>query len=363
MEGTGNCQIDPPFTPEKIDECLDKSKGMRLMGQRFIPDSYLFQNLVAFHYTGTEHPFTRVESAAGPIRGFPRGLDAMDILGSTRAYSILAAEGDIEYASYEEERQELLDEFSNFSIQDWNQNLYWGWLYSLKALLGTYDPGYPTFMQTEAWTDKNLNTALASWTQLRHDTILYAKQSTTPSYTSVPPTIWGYVEPVPEFYARLLALSEMTSQGLSELDVLSATAQERLDKFQEILENLLSISLKELNGEFLSAEEYDYIQYIGMYLQETVSEVEEEGFKTTLIADVHTDANTLKVLEEGVGYVDLIAVVVPQPDGTLQLAIGPVFSYYEFKWPMSDRLTDEAWRDLLADTPPERPPWIESFLN
>ena len=361
--GTGNCYIIPPFSPEQIDECLDKSKGMRFMGQRFIPDSYIFQNLVAFEYTGTSYPFTRVESFGGPIRGFPRGLDAMDILGSTRAYNILAAEGDIEYATYEEERQKLIAEFSTFTIQDWNRNLYWSWLYSLKALLSPYGSGYPTFMQTEAWTDKNLNTALASWTQLRHDTILYAKPSTTPYRSSVPRDIYGYIEPVPEFYARLLALSEMTSQGLTELEVLSATAQERLNRFQAILEKLLALSLKELNGVTLSSEEYRYIQDIAIVLQESLSEVDEDGFKTTLIADVHTDANTSKVLEEGVGYVDLVAVVIPQPDGTLELALGPVFSYYEFKWPMSNRLTDEAWRDLLANTPPERPPWTESFLK
>ena len=37
--------------------------------------------------------------------------------------------------------------------------------------------GYPSFMRNEAWTDKSLNTSLGSWAELRHDTILYAKQS------------------------------------------------------------------------------------------------------------------------------------------------------------------------------------------
>lgn len=361
--GTGECAFDGPYEPWQIDECLDKSKGLRFMGQRFIPDSYMFQNLVAMDYTGRGEPFTMVYSPVGPIRGFPRGLDAMDILGSARARQILIAEGDTEYALYEEQRQKLLEEFSALEVRDWNRNLYWGWLHALKALIGEWGPGYPTFMQTEAWRDKSLNSALASWTELRHDTILYAKQSYTPIRTSLPPAVRGYVEPAPEFYARLLALTEMTTRGLDELKALNEPARGRLEKLAEVLKRLLDLSLKELRNEPLTDEEYAYIREIGATLEQTVLGVRDAGVKTTLIADVHTDENSRKVLEEGVGYVDLAVVVVPQPEGGLALALGPVLSYYEFKWPMADRLTDEAWREKLATQPPPRPPWTTSFVR
>ncbi len=361
--GTGECQIPPVYEPSQIDECLAKSKGLRFMGQRFIPDSYVFQNLVAMDYAGQGEPFTLVHTPAGPARGFPRGLDAMDLLGSARASRILLAEGDTEYKLYAEQRQKLIDEFAALQVQDWNRNLYWGWLYALKPLLGTYPPGYPTFMQTEAWVEKSLNSALASWTELRHDTILYAKQSYTPLKLSIPPEVRGYVEPAPEFYARLLALTQMTTRGLGELKALNPLARYRLDRLAEVLNRLLDLSLKELRNEWLTSEEYAYIRDIGGALEQTVLGVRDAGSKTTLIADVHTDENSGRVLEEGVGYVDLLAVVIPQPDGALSLALGPVLSYYEFKWPMADRLTDEAWREKLAAGPPARPPWTASFLK
>jgi hypothetical protein len=42
---------------------------------------------------------------------------------------------------------------------------------------------------------------------------------------------------------------------------------------------------------------------------------------------------------------------------------GGVFSYYEFPWPMSDRLTDEAWREMLGSgQAPARPYWTASFM-
>ncbi len=65
--------------------------------------------------------------------------------------------------------------------------------------------GYPMFMQVPAWLDKDLFAALASWAELRHDTILYAKQSYTMEVTAVRPVpkmVKGYVERGMMFYAE-----------------------------------------------------------------------------------------------------------------------------------------------------------------
>ncbi|MEA1864576.1 MAG: DUF3160 domain-containing protein, partial [Euryarchaeota archaeon] len=94
-----------------------------------------------------------------------------------------------------------------------------------------------------------------------------------------------------------------------------------------------------------------------------IAGVEDKAKKTTIVADVHTDGNTQQVLEEGVGYVDLIVVAYKLPDGRILVGAGPVMSYYEFKHPMSERLTDEAWRGMLAASPPEKPEWVSNFAE
>jgi len=371
--GSGVCVVYPPITKEKLYECLAKTKGMRFMGQRFVPDSYMFQNLVSpavGMYVADDEPFTMKMTAAGPARCFPRGLDVMAVLGSERAYEILEEEGDTEYegidTSYDQQLEELKSQFDEFDTADWNRNLYWAWLYALKPLLEEFGEGYPAFMQTEAWQDRELQAVLASWAELRHDTILYAKQSYTPALGSIPvqpEPVVGYVEPVPEFYSRMLALTSMTREGLADLEVLNETETSRLESLEAILERLLDISIDELEGRELDEDDYRFIMDFGEELDSIIAEVEAEGKETTLVADVHTDANQpMEVLEEGVGYVDLILVAYMVPDGRIIVGAGPVLSYYEFKHPLSDRLTDEAWKEMLEQgNEPDRPDWIGSF--
>lgn len=416
--GLGGCELFmpcPPLSDKEIQELkaqakklLEETKGFRLMGQRFTIDSWLFSEIVSPYsgeYTGEKlplpteekpftfcwddpylkyrknRPFSWVKTdvsgclppATREVKGFPRGLEVMALFGSERAKEILKDLGDTNYSDYEKKFSELKTEIDSLSIEDWFQNLYWNWLFALRALLVEFGNGYQTFMQTKAWQDKELNTALASWSELRHDTILYVKQSYTIAEMGAvpePPPVVGYVEPVPEFYARLLTLTKMTKKGLKELvpyeELEKLKLEFFLNRFSEILERLLEISKKELENQSLTDEEYYFIENFGSIsegLIETVSEgdVDPDMFKTVLIADVHTEGNTRKVLEEGVGYIKTLIVAYKLPEGHILVGVGPVFSYYEFKQPMENRLTDEAWREMLNTQHPFEPEWVKTF--
>jgi hypothetical protein len=373
--GSGVCVVYPPITREKLYECLAKTKGLRFMGQRFVPDSYIFQQMVfpaVGLYAGKncEEAFTCCDTEVGPARCFPRGLDVMTVLGSERAEEILKEEGDTEYegknTSYQKQLNLLKQEFNQFNVTDWNRNLYWSWLYTLKPLLKDFPAGYPAFMQTKAWQDKELQTALASWTELRHDTLLYAKQSYMPFPLAPPPQppkpVHGYVEPVPEFYARMLASTEMMENGLAKMNALENKHLDRLNSLESILNRLIEISNKELENQELTEEDYEFIRNFGENLKPVVASVDVKGRLTTVVADVHADITTGKVLEEGVGEVNLILVAYKQPDGQIVVGAGPVMSYYEFKHPMSDRLTDEKWRKMLrSENIPDQPNWIKEI--
>ena len=370
--GLGDLEGPPAAIADEatLARALGLTQGMRLMGQRYIPDSFMMGKLVyptvgPYQGKGPDKPFTYVLSRGGPIRGFPRGLDVMAVLGSARAKVWLAKLGDDQYARYGEKLAELTGTFGEIDRSGWNRNMYWSWLHTLRALLKEYRSGYPTFMQTQAWQDKQLSAALASWSQLRHDTILYAKQSYTMKAGGMPPRpkmVEGYVEPVPEFYARLLALTRMTLAGLDDFKVLDAKSRSRLAALEKIVARLLAISQAELANKKLTKEDYAFIRGFGARLKSVVAGVNEDGLQTTIIADVHTDGNTRQVLEEGTGYLHPMVVVYPMPDGGLVAGVGPALSHYEFKHPMRDRLTDEAWKAMLrSGKVPPLPAWAKSF--
>jgi len=391
--GLGNAQLTvvfpPPLTDEQIntlkkqaEKLLANTQGFRMLGQREVVDSYLFSKIVSPYsgeYNGDKNkkPFTYVVTRMGrEVRGFPRGLDIMALFGSKRAKEIIKELGDANYSDYEKRFNELKQEIDSLPASEWYKNLYWNWLHVLKSLLPEFGNGYQTFMQTKAWQDKELNTALASWSELRHDTILYVKQSYTMAELSGGPErpIVGYVEPVPEFYLRLFNLSKMTKDGLSRLltkdELDSIGVANAMDKFNTILSRLLDISKTELENKELSEGDYNFIKHFGTQLESInksltgagyQDQVDPNMFKTTMVADVHTDGNTRQVLEEGVGYIKTLIVAYRLPDNRILIGAGPVFSYFEFKHPMSDRLTDEDWRQMLKNNPPLEPEWIKSF--
>jgi len=343
-----------------------RGQGFRFMGQRFIPDSYMFQELVfnkTLDYTGDRKgdnvPFTYFADGNMPqgYRAMPRGLDMMNILGSQTAGEILEKEGDTDYVNYDDQVTKLKTEFMNKSVDEWSQNMYWSWLYSLKSLTGNFqDTKNPDFMRDAAWQKVKLNTDLASWAELRHDTILYAKQSETMKTTGTghdiappAPTEKGYVEPVPELYSRLIDLTTATKKDLQDNGMLSTARGGELDYFVNVLTRFKDISNKELGGNALSDEDYAYLRGIGKVFEKLTGSAHSDGLQTTIIADVHTDGNSKKVLEEGVGYVNFLVVKVKRTDGTTAYVTGPIFSYYEFKHPQNDRLTDEKWTGMLKN--------------
>ncbi len=354
----------PIFNAEIQPDREKEIKGFRFMGQRFTIDASIFQRLIEREV---------------PRRMLPKGLDIPAAFGSTEALNLLTQMGETEYENYLENMTKMKSYIKDLPTENWTQNLYWGWLYALRPLTEEKTNGYPTFMQNLAWVRKDLNTFLGSWTELKHDTILYAKQV----YAELggggdieTKDDRGYVEPNPYVYARLASLLKMTAEGLEARGLLNVTAKDNLGKMEQLALSLKTISEKELNNEKLTDAEYELIRSYGGQLEHFWLEVnkDQSAFKdmgqrnylyenpSALVADVATDPNG-QVLQEATGHISEIYVVVPI-DGKLRIAKGGIYSYYEFAWPLSDRLTDKKWRELLdSRQAPSLPFWTSEFMS
>ena len=350
-----------PIFDESINPDREKEiSGFRFMGQRFTLDAAVFQRLVY-----------RDVGDLNNKRMLPKGLDIPASFGSEEAYSILNSLGETEYKNYPENMAKLKKYISDLDQEIWTQNLYWGWLYSLKPLIDEKGEGYPAFMQNKAWTRKELNTFLGSWTELKHDTILYAKQVYAEMGGGGSGDDRGYVEPNPELYARVASLVKMTREGLLQRGLLNSRDEESLKRLEQLALSLKTISEKELSGTLPSEEEFELIRSYGGQLEHFWMEaLRDEGIDhrsalmdrpAALVADVATNPEG-QVLEEATGHIFNIYVVVPV-DGDLRIARGGVYSYYEFPWPLNDRLTDKKWHNILdSGQAPELPDWTNSFI-
>jgi len=353
----------------------------RLMGQRFILDSYVFQHMVV-PFVG-EAGDAPNDPGAFNKRTFPMGLDVMSALGSQRAYQIAdEVYKQTRFANYGKQSRKLRAEIEKLDDKTWTSSTYYGWLHALKFLLQEKKEGYPGFMHGVAWTDKQLHAALGSWAELRHDTILYAKQSVVAECggeggeKEPPPPPKGYVEPEVLMYWRLGLLATQLKEGLAARKLLADEGlAETFDELISLLKFLQEVSIKELEGKTLTADEYRGIEFYGDTLARLnlYSKRGAAGDEITsmtdkdmaVVADVHTGpiGDGDYALEEGVGHANEIYAVYPC-EGKLLIGRGATFSYYEFTVPVAERMTDEQWQERLSgDNKPGPPEWVLGFMS
>nr|QNO54849.1 hypothetical protein PAHOCELH_00010 [Methanosarcinales archaeon ANME-1 ERB7] len=320
-------------------------KYVQFMGERYVPDGYVFQQ--------DTYPYI------SDVTRLPKGLEIMaTMLGSNRADQLLEEEKKT-YPELGSQMNKLKTEFENYTADKWTKNVYCNWFYTLDPLLVEFNQSYPVFMQTEAWQDEKLNTALSSWTQLRHDYILYAKQTYVPAPWAAG---YGYVEPIPEFYNRLASLCRKINTELSDEDVLLQKYHDHFSSLANELDKFEKYSQKIVNNQTLTIEEQGDIHRFGLWLLGFFSGgIKEE--EPTLVADVCTNSFTGKVLHEGVGKFNPVIIIYEQPDGITLAGVGFVMSYYEFTEENFNRISDSEWKERAEKgTLPPRPFWANSFL-
>lgn len=352
--------------PKEELSCREK---ICLMPQRYLYDSEVLQELVDV--------VTRPET----LRGCPKGLDVMAAFGSQTARRILLDD------YREQERWPLytskLDSVAALMpLLSRDTTVYNRWMDALTAMQQWSDPRQPYFMTTPQWAKKNLNTSLASWAELKHDVMLYAKQPMAAECGGVipDPVVVGYVEPNVGYWRRALSLVRLVETVLRRHNMMTPRLAALTEQVEEQTAFLLDISEKELDGRKLTAEEFRSIEKLGStyewltldIMKEKASEsgmvwedVQGPDKRVAVVADVYT-ANASNnpdkgILHEAVGTVDDIFVVV-EINGLLHLTRGAVFSYREFRLPPGNRLTDEQWQKMLDEAPRYGvPEWMEEI--
>jgi hypothetical protein len=366
--------IGDPMSPDKIEP----ASAFLLLGQRFVIDSYITANVV----------FDKVKPKDAPLRMLPSMLDVLFALGNNAAGQLL--EPELKRYNYGTNLAGLRYLVDSYGSDFWNSTIYNGWLAAIRSLNPPDDrTQLPSFMRTAAWWQQKMNGQLASWAQLRHDNLLYAKQSYSGGVgCSFPKSL---VEPVPEFYRAIIAFSDNAAQKFGGISY-SDTAHRRMivshfENMREVAGKLEKIAVKELADEELDADEVKFLRgmiyekgegcttvpdgwYPSLFYASRVfgSDEHPELTDDKVVADVHTaptdDQGNMVgwVVHAGTGPINMMVVVCSHPDGESTAYIGPVMSYYEHISTNFKRLTDEEWKTAYEVAPSARPEWVWLYL-
>lgn len=375
----------PEVGVEQSDDVRLKTKGMRFFSGKFIIDSYW----TGFLTQGDEAPRPGYAQKLPPMASM---LEVMTLLGSDYARAQLPKldfyhEGTSK--AIDQALGELEAENARLTDADWQQNLYTAWLWTIKGLFGwqaEHASELPQFMRSLGWEAKTLQTAAAWWTELRHATILYAKQSFAElgaggpgcDEREVPAPPKAYIEPQAEAYARLRYLAKRTDEGLKEqgYDLRNMVP---LESFIGLMDTVLSYAEKELGNAELHetltvTEGPDYDVPGATCTTHGVGDDSDwerlrigvmDGMKSSLpvpvegpvlsakdrraaiVADVHTGGDSdhpTRILYEANGVPYIIFTAVRDVNGA-RLTVGFISSHYEFTEPYGgQRKTDEDWQ-------------------
>ena len=345
---------------------------INVMPQRYQPDAEVLQEMVDYDNKPT-------------LRGTPKGLDFMAAMGISAAEQILKEE-QTPWKDYDKQLNAMKKRMGEIN---WDETICTQWMNTLKVLNvwgsdKNNQKQLPYFMLNPEWSKKDLNAALASWAELKHDAILYAKQPMGAECGGggpPEPVVKGYVEPNVGFWKKAIELLDNTEKLLKEQNMLTEKISDATQRIREEAQFLLNISEKELAGKELSDEEYGQIECIGATFENISldlirekdqylmgwSDVQGADKKVALVADVYTanaDNNDKKsILFEAVGPADEIYVVV-EIGGYLYLTRGSVLSYREFIQPIDQpRLTDEEWQEQLEKNARKGvPEWMKRII-
>jgi hypothetical protein len=341
---------------------LPLSMSFALFGQRYTVDSHVFSNVV----------YDRVAT-----RVVPDPLDvAFAALGNDQALGLLGEELDDE-AGYPGELSE----------QYWQGSLYTNWLSALRTLspTGALPADLPAVARSDAWGRRLLNTQLSSWAELRHNNVLYVKQSYTSGAACEYPE--AYVDPHPEFFQALVRFAERAHEltaGLGLDAEFGAQIQAYFERVARINSTLGEMAAAQRSGAPHSAEHLAFINdavksfvncdgtvldHTGWYSQLHFDPLQAVEFDPA-ITDVHTDVGgelpvnrPPSVLHVGTGMPRMMVVTVDSCQGPRAYA-GVVSTYSEVLEEGLNRLTDEDWKQRLnqGNAPPSVP-WLAPVLG
>ncbi len=361
--------------PEGWVGTVPQPVAFSLTAQRYTPDSRVLSHV----------SFDRIDQGRA-VRMLPSPLDAaFGALGNDQSLAFLT--GDLQRFSYGTERETTRVLIDAHEQSYWQGSLYASWMAALRTLSPRETlasaSSLPAAMTTEAWGRRLLNTQLAAWAEVRHDTVLYTAQSYSVSLGCSYPQ--AYVDPYPELWNGLSLWLDRARTLIRDTPWGAQTSRDRwtqwVDRARTVVGRLRTIAQHERAGEEMTADDLAWVNQAlnarevsvvcatevrvdGGWYYDLFEPRRTLGEDRAIVADVHTAPEDEHgnpagdVLHIGTAAPQAI-VVLAGPRGRERAYVGFAYSYRERVTRGFDRLTDQRWRREIDRA--STPSWLQAI--
>ena len=323
----------------------DDTVGFAFFGEKFTIDSWIFDKLTAWSAEKEWQQKTKITTALV----VPYILNNNSIAGKLTKVWLQENVPDTsiknqKITNYLNIAKKLIQKVQYFNF---TKNIYSQWLDTLNYVFVKTNGKKPYWENDSFYKLRKLLTYMWSYTELKHDTLLYVKQEYKglwwwsdddpcvyiPKNLSVPK--W-YVEPDIDLIDKLIKLSDETNKFMKSYQFTSLT---------EKLKFLKQIALAEIKNQKISDKDFEKLRLIDftniLTPNDFIWQALEKEERWAIIWDIFNSAGS-GVLYEALWRPNLILMMIKDRNGS-RVVLWPVYSYYEFYKP-GKRYTDEEWQ-------------------
>ena len=302
--------------------------GFKVLSDSYSPDDYLLGKLVApttGNYLGGEIVGEKNISACGQRAALKRcngiSYDILNLVYPLKSNQYFIENSNFSY--YDAESSRLSREIK-WSVDSHISN-YWSSLALTREFL-TFDLSLaPSFIKSSPWTEKSLNTAVATWANLYIPLEKFSVNQSLGSKGLDDFSRWSqssYIEPNLSLVNELISINNMVLEMLRALRIETEVKQaiEEIRLASSNLEKIKNIITKEISAEKIEAADFEFISDFAGEL-EILEPIKDKSFAIkapTFSRTLKGDLNNFK-----------FAVVINQRDGEKFFSVGPVWNYSE----------------------------------
>ena len=350
-----NWYVIEPGTEISDEEAKDSMNGFVFFWEKFTLDSYMFDLMTAAK-TETEFKYKPKKQTALIVPDILEDdSDAAEIVDlwmkeSIKKENVLEDKKHKQYSSYnkvkKEAKEKIDEEIKTSSVME---TVYHKRLKMLGNLINEPEKNAPYFKVDWLYGLKNLLTYMGSYTELKHDTLLYVKQAYAMWLNSA--AFWEFEKnckfkvdppslPTPKWFIEadvdiIDNLIELNNEVQLDFEELWENIEWKFTWFNEFLIHTKNILELQQNNQTIEDEDFEWMRTAYDKLWFIVypfgKKVSQKEMRSSIIADIFTSENNEKVdpLYEAVGRPAIMLVMIDDINWK-RIAIWPVFTHYEF---------------------------------